>query len=88
VGSISFDGFVPWVNLQVIHDPGKSYALAGGVLALLGAMGMLFIHRRRIWIRFASEGERSSIEIAGLCTSNDDLIKREIESIVKEVENG
>ena len=88
VGSITFDGFVPWVNLQVIHDPGKSYALAGGILALLGALGMLFIHRRRIWIRTVVEGGMSSIEIAGLCTSQEELIKREIESIKKEAEHG
>ena len=79
VGSITFDSFVPWINLQVIHDPGKSYALAGGLLSLFGALGMLFVHRRRIWIRSTSEG----IEIAGLCTTNDELVGREIEDVVK-----
>ncbi len=86
VGSITFDGFVPWINLQVIHDPGKSYALAGGVFALLGALGMLFIHRRRIWIRFTPNGERSTIEIAGLCQSNDEVLLRDLEMIREEVE--
>ncbi len=84
VGSITFDGFVPWINLQVIHDPGKSYALAGGIFALLGALGMLFIHRRRIWIRFSPDGGK--VEIAGLCTSNEELLIREIERIRGEVE--
>ena len=91
VGSITFDGFVPWINLQVIHDPGKSYALAGGLLALLGALGMLFIHRRRIWIRFKDDGgDGSRIEIAGLSNSNEELVMREIDELVKklEVENG
>lgn len=79
VGSITFDSFVPWINLQVIHDPGKSYALAGGLLSLLGALGMLFVHRRRIWIRSTPEG----IEIAGLCTTNEELVVREIEEVMK-----
>jgi cytochrome c biogenesis protein len=81
VGSITFESFVPWINLQVIHDPGKSYALAGGLLSLLGALGMLFVHRRRIWIRSTSEG----IEIAGLCNTNEELVEREIKEAMKGV---
>jgi len=81
VGSITFESFVPWINLQVIHDPGKSYALAGGLLSLLGALGMLFVHRRRIWIRSTSEG----IEIAGLCNTNEELVEREIQEAMKGV---
>lgn len=83
VGSITFDGFVPWINLQVIHDPGKSYALAGGLLALLGALGMLFIHRRRIWIR--STGDGSEYEVAGLSNTNEELVMREIDLLVREL---
>lgn len=83
VGSITFDGFVPWINLQVIHDPGKSYALAGGLLALLGALGMLFIHRRRIWIR--STDDEGTFEIAGLCTTNEELLQREIDEFLRDL---
>lgn len=83
VGSITFDGFVPWINLQVIHDPGKSYALAGGLLALLGALGMLFIHRRRIWIRFSEAGRE--MEIAGLSSTNSELVQREIDLLLREL---
>lgn len=84
VGSVTFEGFVPWINLQVIHDPGKSYALAGGLLAILGALGMLFIHRRRIWIRFEPLGNgKHRIEIAGLSATNEELVIREIEEVVK-----
>jgi cytochrome c biogenesis protein len=49
-GSISFDGWVRWVNLQVARDPGKGFALAGAILAIFGLMMSLFISiRSRRW---------------------------------------
>ena len=62
-GSITFDGFVPWVNLQVVRDPGKMYALFGAILAILGLLASLFTRRRRIWIRVGDDG---NVQVAGL----------------------
>jgi cytochrome c biogenesis protein len=61
-GSITFEDVVPWVNLQIVSDPGKSYSLIGGIVAILGLLASLFTKRRRIWIRVA-EGE---VQVAGL----------------------
>jgi cytochrome c biogenesis protein len=61
-GSIAFEDVVPWVNLQIVSDPGKSYSLIGGIVAILGLLASLFTKRRRIWIRVA-EGE---VQVAGL----------------------
>lgn len=46
VGSITFNGVVPWVNLQIVRDPGKQYALIGSILAITGLMISLFAPRR------------------------------------------
>lgn len=81
VGSITFDGYVPWVNIQVIHDPGKRPALIGGFLALFGALGMLFVHRRRIWIRLSGDGDVKSLEIAGLATSGEEKLQSDLASL-------
>ena len=81
VGSITFDGYLPWVNIQVIHDPGKRPALIGGFCALFGALGMLFIHRRRIWIRLSEQGEGNSIEVAGLATSGEEKLREDLASL-------
>jgi cytochrome c biogenesis protein len=78
VGSITFDGYLPWVNLQIIHDPGKKIALSGGLFALIGALGMLFIHRRRIWIRFSEENSVQLVDVAGFSSSNEELLLREL----------
>ena len=81
VGSITFDGYLPWVNIQVIHDPGKRPALIGGFCALFGALGMLFVHRRRIWIRLSEQGEGNSIEVAGLATSGEEKLREDLASL-------
>jgi len=85
VGSITFDGVTKWVNLQVVRDPGKPFALLGAIFALLGLLISLFARRRRIWIRTVI-GENMSgsgvvVEIAGLSRSPG--LDQEIDALVK-----
>ncbi len=72
-GSITFDGYKSWVNLQIVDDPGKMYALVGAILAILGLLLSLFTRQRRIWIK---AGKRS--EIAGLAKNNAPGLEVEI----------
>lgn len=60
-GSITFEGYVQWVNLNFVADPGKKFALLGGIVAILGLLASLFTRRRRIWIRVGEQ-----VEVAGL----------------------
>jgi cytochrome c biogenesis protein len=61
-GSITFETYIPWVNLQIVQDPGKSYALVGSILAILGLLASLFTRRRRIWVSI----NKKNVEVAGL----------------------
>jgi len=65
-GTITFEGVVPWVNLQIVSDPGKSYSLIGGIVAILGLLASLFTRRRRIWIRV----ESGEVQVAGLAKNS------------------
>ena len=73
VGTITFDGYTPWVNLQVVRDPGKQYALVGSILAILGLLISLFTRRRRIWIKIGEV-----VEVAGLSKNNIEGLEKEI----------
>lgn len=77
VGSITFDGYTPWVNLQIVRDPGKRYSLFGAILILLGLLVSLFGRRHRIWVRVSERDGDTIAHVAGLTRSPglDDEIK-------------
>lgn len=79
VGSITLNGVVPWVNLQVVRDPGKQYALIGSILAIVGLLISLFIRQRRIWVREVG----GNLEIAGLALNKLPGLEDEIAALVK-----
>lgn len=80
-GSLTFEGYVPWVNLNIVRDPGKQVALIGGILAILGLLASLFTRHRRVWIRRKGK----TLEIAGLAKNAAPGLAKEIENIVKEL---
>ncbi len=76
-GSITFEGYMKWVNLSFVDDPGKNYALLGAIVAILGLLASLFTRRRRIWIRFGSE-----IEVAGLAKNAAPGLEQELNKLI------
>ena len=92
VGSLTFDGFVPWVNLQVVSDPGKRYSFFGSVMILLGLFVSLFGRRHRIWVRVTANAGDSGdtgytmVHIAGLTRSPG--LDNEIKLLAENIEKG
>ena len=80
-GSITLETVVPWINLQVVKDPGKSYALIGGIVAVLGLLSSLYGRRRRIWVRITSNG----VEVAGLAKNSAPGLEAEIQNFVRAI---
>ncbi len=68
MGSVRFNGYERWVKLQISHTPGKTIALGGIVIGLVGLMGSLFVRRRRVWVRVVTgaDGRSSYVEVGGL----------------------
>lgn len=81
-GSITFEGYVPWVNLQIVKDPGKTLALIGALFAILGLLASLFARQRRIWIREISSNK---LEIAGLAKNAAPGLSEEITKLVRKI---
>lgn len=81
-GSITFEKVEPWINLQIVSDPGKSYSLIGGILALLGLLASLFGRRRRIWIKVSENG---LVQVAGLAKTSSPALEEEMVHFVSAV---
>ncbi len=67
MGSITFDGLKPWVQLQISQEPGKIIPLIGVLLAITGLLLSLLIRPRRTWVRIRQHHDgKTHIEIAAL----------------------
>jgi cytochrome c biogenesis protein len=75
-GTISFDGYARWVNLQISRNPGEPIALAAAGLALGGLLLSLVVRRRRVWVRATAARGRTVVEVAGLDRSDPTLAPR------------
>jgi cytochrome c biogenesis protein len=82
-GSITFEGWTPWVNLQIVKDPGKIYALLGSILAILGLLMSLFTRSRRIWIK--ENESKTGVEVAGLAKNAAPGLENEIAALVNKM---
>ncbi|MFJ6134661.1 cytochrome c biogenesis protein ResB [Kitasatospora sp. NPDC092286] len=87
-GTVTFDGYKEWASFSVSHRPGNSVALAGGVLAILGLIGSLFVQRRRIWVRaVALPGGGTLVELAGLARSESAKIAEELAELAVDLQD-
>ncbi|HET6877417.1 MAG TPA: cytochrome c biogenesis protein ResB [Jatrophihabitans sp.] len=72
---VTFDGWTPYANLQVSHDPAQTYLLFSALAMVLGLGASLGVRRRRVWLRIApgADGAGSSptvVEVGGLARSD------------------
>jgi len=81
-GSITFTGWTSWVNLQIVNDPGKGFALIGAILAILGLLISLFTRQRRVWVK-----QGKNTQVAGLAKNGIPGLEEEIRELVKEMSN-
>ncbi len=65
-GSVRFEGYKRWADLQISSRPGTSIVLGGAIAALVGLMASLFIPRRRAWVRVETGSGDVVVVLAGL----------------------
>ena len=72
---VRFDGAVPFVNLQVSHDPGQVWVLVFAITMMAGLVVSLLVRRRRVWIRLTPAGETApgtvNVEMGGLARTDN-----------------
>ncbi|ODR08248.1 cytochrome C biogenesis protein ResB [Mycobacterium sherrisii] len=72
--AIRFDGAVPFVNLQVSHDPGQVWVLVFAITMMAGLLVSLLVRRRRIWVRLIPVAEAPgtvNVELGGLARTDN-----------------
>ena len=81
---IRFDGAVPFVNLQVSHDPGQTWVLVFAITMMGGLVVSLLVRRRRVWLR-ATPGDEGStlVEVGGLARTDADGFTEEFDGLVE-----
>ena len=62
---VRFDGAVPFVNLQVSHDPGQTWVLVFAVTMMAGLLVSLLVRRRRVWIRLTASAKEAGADVPG-----------------------
>jgi len=93
--SVTFDGWVPWVSMQVSHDPAQGYLLFAAIAMVLGLMGSLGVRRRRVWLRISSAPARGGsdsshtvVQIGGLARSDSGNFSAEFSALLERLRSG
>ncbi|WP_205876331.1 cytochrome c biogenesis protein ResB [Mycobacterium camsae] len=72
--TVRFDGAVPFVNLQVSHDPGQIWVLVFAIAMMAGLLVSLLVRRRRVWVRLtpvAGTPDTVDVELGGLARTDN-----------------
>ncbi len=70
---VRFDGAVPFVNLQVSHDPGQVWVLVFALTMMAGLLVSLVVRRRRVWVRIVRSETPGTVnvELGGLARTDN-----------------
>lgn len=72
--TVRFDGAVPFVNLQVSHDPGQIWVLVFAISMMAGLLVSLLVRRRRVWVRLTpvtGTPDTVDVELGGLARTDN-----------------
>lgn len=89
---VRFDGAVPFVNLQVSHDPGQIWVLVFAITMMAGLLVSLLVRRRRVWVRLTVAGGEPAgtvnVEMGGLARTDNSGWGDEFERLTGRVLDG
>jgi cytochrome c biogenesis protein len=77
--TVRFEGAVPFVNLQVSHDPGQIWVLVFAIAMMAGLLVSLLVRRRRVWVRLTPVTDEATqadpgtvnVELGGLARTDN-----------------
>ncbi len=85
---VRFDGAVPFVNLQVSHDPGQTWVLVFAITMMAGLLVSLLVRRRRVWVRLTPAAGTVNVELGGLARTDNSGWGDEFERLTERLVHG
>jgi cytochrome c biogenesis protein len=85
---VRFDGAVPFVNLQVSHDPGQTWVLVFAIAMMAGLLVSLLVRRRRVWVRLTPAAGTVNVELGGLARTDNSGWGDEFERLTERLLDG
>jgi cytochrome c biogenesis protein len=87
---VTFDGVREWASMEVAHDPGQLWVLAGAIVMVLGLIASLTVRRRRVWFRLTPDQRdgdpgRTVITAGGLARTDAESFRDEFRRTVESV---
>ena len=87
---VTFNGWVPWVSLQISHDPTQSWLLLAAGAMVLGLLLSLGVRRRRLWLRVRADvpgGGPTVVDVGGLARSDTGNITTEFAGLLRRLQD-
>ena len=87
---VTFDGWKPWVSLQISHDPTQTWLLISAAAMVLGLLASLSVRRRRLWLRVHAGGTGEGptvVEVGGLARSDTGHFPTEFAGLARRLED-
>ncbi len=86
---VRFDGAVPFINLQVSHDPAQVWVLVFALTMMAGLVVSLIVRRRRVWVRITpGDAGTVSVELGGLARTDNSGWGDEFERLTQRLLDG
>ena len=87
---VRFDGAVPFINVQVSHDPAQVWVLVFALTMMAGLLVSLVVRRRRVWVRIAADARPGTVnvELGGLARTDNSGWGDEFERLTSDCSHG
>ena len=83
---VRFDGAVPFINVQVSHDPAQVWVLVFALTMMAGLLVSLVVRRRRVWVRVAPARPGTvNVELGGLARTDNSGWGEEFERLTQQL---
>ncbi|MDO5663523.1 MAG: cytochrome c biogenesis protein ResB, partial [Brachybacterium sp.] len=77
MGSISYEGTVDYIAMDIHYNPAQLYVLGFSLLALTGLVLSLFLRRRRAWVTVTTTEQGRTLVTYGLLARGEDFRLRD-----------